>query len=91
MKMGMSVQDAVNEAMSDMRDLRDPYAAHINLIAMDADGNVAGSSYRCQNILKKKPHSLFKKHSFATTGSGQHKKRKVKARFVFAGPRRCSV
>jgi hypothetical protein len=61
MKMGMSVQDAVNEAMSDMRDLRDPYAAHINLIAMDADGNVAGSSYRCQNILKTNP-TLFSKN-----------------------------
>ena len=61
MKMGMSVQDAVNEAMSDMRDLRDPYAAHINLIAMDADGNVAGSSYRCQKILKKPP-TLFSKN-----------------------------
>jgi isoaspartyl peptidase/L-asparaginase-like protein (Ntn-hydrolase superfamily) len=46
MKMGMSVSDAVDEAMADMRDLKDPYAAHINLIAVDKDGNYAGASYR---------------------------------------------
>ena len=46
MKIGMSVQSAVREAMADMRDLRDPYVAHINLIAMDAEGNHAGCSYR---------------------------------------------
>ena len=42
----MSVSDAVDEAMADMRDLKDPYAAHINLIAVDKDGNYAGASYR---------------------------------------------
>jgi isoaspartyl peptidase/L-asparaginase-like protein (Ntn-hydrolase superfamily) len=46
MKMGMGVGEAVQEAMADMRDLKDPYVAHINLIAMDAKGNHAGCSYR---------------------------------------------
>ena len=46
MKMGMSVKEAVEEAMSDLRDLRDPYSAHINLIAVDKAGNYAGMSYR---------------------------------------------
>lgn len=46
MKMGMSVSEAVDETMADMRHLRDPYSAHINLIAVDKKGNYAGASYR---------------------------------------------
>ena len=42
----VSVKEAVEEAMSDLRDLRDPYSAHINLIAVDKAGNYAGMSYR---------------------------------------------
>jgi hypothetical protein len=51
MKMGMSVSEAVNEAMADMRDLKDPYAAHINLIVRCValrDGNHA-SMHECNN------------------------------------------
>ena len=46
----MSVQEAAAEAMADMRALEDPYVAHINLIAMDKDGNTAGASYRPEKL-----------------------------------------
>lgn len=46
MKMGMDLNRAVREAMRDLRDLNDPYADHIAMIAIDRDGKHAGYAYR---------------------------------------------
>jgi beta-aspartyl-peptidase (threonine type) len=50
MKMGMGVREAVKEAVSDLLDLRDPYSAHINIIALDKDGQHAGCSFRPEKM-----------------------------------------
>ena len=46
MKMGLGVTDAVREVVNDLLDLKDPYVAHINIIALDRQGNHAGCSFR---------------------------------------------
>lgn len=47
MKMGMSLDEALTRAMQDLGDLVDPYAERLNvmnIVAMDADGNVQAAS-----------------------------------------------
>lgn len=51
MKMGMSVEEAVVEAMNDFRALQDPYAGGINVRAIDRDGRPAGASNRQDRFL----------------------------------------
>ena len=46
MKMGMRVEAALAEAMVDLRALDDPYAAGMNIVAMDRDGNPAAATNR---------------------------------------------
>ena len=46
MKMGMKVAEATCEALEDLRDLDDPYADHIALIAIDRQGNHVGYAHR---------------------------------------------
>ena len=46
MKMGMSLTEAVSEALSDLRDLDDPLVDHIAIIGLDADGNHVGLTHR---------------------------------------------
>jgi beta-aspartyl-peptidase (threonine type) len=46
MKMGMTVSQAICEALKDLRDLQDPYVDQIALIALDRSGEHAGYSYR---------------------------------------------
>lgn len=51
MKMGMSVEEAVVEAMNDFKALQDPYAGGINIRAMDREGRLAGASNRKDHFL----------------------------------------
>ncbi len=46
MKMGLDLAPAVKEALRDLRDLRDPYADHIAVIAMDRSGAHVGYAHR---------------------------------------------
>jgi beta-aspartyl-peptidase (threonine type) len=46
LKMGWSLADALQGALKDLRDLRDPYVEHIALIGLDASGRHAGYSHR---------------------------------------------
>ena len=46
MKMGMDLEEAVKEALFDLRDLDDPYTDHIAMIALDRRGHHAGYAHR---------------------------------------------
>ena len=46
MKMGMDLEGALKEALSDLRDLDDPYTDHIAMIALDRTGHHAGYAHR---------------------------------------------
>jgi len=46
MKMGMRLEAALAEAMVDLRALDDPYAAGMNIVALDRDGNPAAATNR---------------------------------------------
>lgn len=46
MKMGMDLEGALKEALLDLRDLDDPYADHIAMIALDRAGHHAGYAHR---------------------------------------------
>ncbi len=46
MKMGMRIEPALAEAMVDLRALDDPYAAGMNIVALDRDGNPAAATNR---------------------------------------------
>ena len=45
-KMGMSLPEAVKEALRDLKNLHDPYTDHIAMIALDRDGNHTGYAQR---------------------------------------------
>lgn len=51
MKMGANVEEACIEAMEDFRALQDPYAAGINIRAIDCEGKPAGASNRKEKYL----------------------------------------
>jgi isoaspartyl peptidase/L-asparaginase-like protein (Ntn-hydrolase superfamily) len=44
--MGQSLPEALQEALKDLRDLRDPYVDHIAMIGLDRTGRHAGCSHR---------------------------------------------
>jgi beta-aspartyl-peptidase (threonine type) len=44
MRFGMSVTEALEQAMIDLRHLDDPYRSEMNIIALDKDGNPAAAS-----------------------------------------------
>jgi len=44
MRFGMSVEDALKQAMLDLRQLDDPYRSEMNIIALDRDGKPAAAS-----------------------------------------------
>lgn len=46
LKMGLTLPEAVQEALRDLRDLRDPYVRHIALIAIGRSGTPVGYSHR---------------------------------------------
>ena len=46
MKMGMRVEAALAEAMVDLRALDDPYAAGMNIVALNRDGQPAAATNR---------------------------------------------
>jgi beta-aspartyl-peptidase (threonine type) len=51
MRLGATVEEACTEAMQDFRALQDPYAAGINIRAMDRNGQPAGASNRRDKYL----------------------------------------
>jgi len=46
MKMGMRIEAALAEAMVDLQSLEDPYAAGMNIVALDRDGRPAAATNR---------------------------------------------
>ena len=44
MRFGMSLDEALRQAMKDLEHLDDPYASEMNIVAMDKDGNVGAAS-----------------------------------------------
>jgi len=44
MRFGMSVDDAIRQALLDLAALDDPYASEMNIIAIDRDGRPAAAS-----------------------------------------------
>jgi beta-aspartyl-peptidase (threonine type) len=44
MRFGMSLEDALHQAMKDLEHLDDPYASEMNIIAMDKDGHPGAAS-----------------------------------------------
>lgn len=44
MRFGMSLEDALHQAMKDLEHLDDPYASEMNILAMDRDGNPGAAS-----------------------------------------------
>lgn len=44
MRFGMSLDEALHQAMKDLEQLDDPYASEMNIIAMDRDGNHSAAS-----------------------------------------------
>jgi beta-aspartyl-peptidase (threonine type) len=44
MRFGMSLEDALCQAMNDLSHLDDPYKSEMNIIALDRDGNPGGAS-----------------------------------------------
>ncbi|HWV23088.1 MAG TPA: N(4)-(beta-N-acetylglucosaminyl)-L-asparaginase [Thermomicrobiales bacterium] len=44
MRFGMSMEDALQQAMKDLEHLDDPYASEMNILAMDKDGNPGAAS-----------------------------------------------
>ncbi|MCC6792594.1 MAG: N(4)-(beta-N-acetylglucosaminyl)-L-asparaginase [Thermomicrobiales bacterium] len=44
LRFGMSLDDALRQAMLDLRQLDDPYASEMNIIAIDKDGNPSAAS-----------------------------------------------
>jgi beta-aspartyl-peptidase (threonine type) len=44
MKMGMSLDDALREAMNDLKSLGGPWVSRMNIIALDRDGNPSAAS-----------------------------------------------
>jgi beta-aspartyl-peptidase (threonine type) len=44
MRFGMSLEEALRTAMTDLEALDDPYASEMNIVAMDKDGNPAAAS-----------------------------------------------
>jgi beta-aspartyl-peptidase (threonine type) len=44
MRFGMSLEEALYQAMKDLEQLDDPYASEMNIIAMDHEGNVGAAS-----------------------------------------------
>lgn len=44
MRFGMSLEEALHQAMKDLEALDDPYASEMNIVAMDKDGNHAAAS-----------------------------------------------
>lgn len=44
MRFGMSIDDALEQAMNDLKHLDDPYASEMNIIALDSDGNPGAAS-----------------------------------------------
>jgi hypothetical protein len=46
MKMGMSVSEATQEALKDLRDLQDAFVNHIAIIAVNRAGEHVGYSHR---------------------------------------------
>jgi beta-aspartyl-peptidase (threonine type) len=44
MRFGMSLEDALHQAMKDLEQLDDPYASEMNIIAMDKDGRYSAAS-----------------------------------------------
>lgn len=44
MRFGMSLDEALRQAMKDLESLDDPFASEMNIVAMDKDGNVGAAS-----------------------------------------------
>jgi L-asparaginase / beta-aspartyl-peptidase len=44
MRFGMSLEEAMRQAMTDLQHLDDPYASEMNIVAMDKDGNPGAAS-----------------------------------------------
>ena len=44
MRFGMSIEEALQQAMVDLNQLDDPFASEMNILAMDKDGNPGGAS-----------------------------------------------
>jgi beta-aspartyl-peptidase (threonine type) len=44
MRFGMSLDDALRQAMKDLEQLDDPYASEMNIVALDKDGNPGAAS-----------------------------------------------
>ncbi len=44
MRFGMSLEEALHQAMKDLEALDDPYASEMNIVAMDKDGNHSAAS-----------------------------------------------
>lgn len=44
MRFGMSLEEALRQAMQDLNALDDPFASEMNILAMDKDGNPGGAS-----------------------------------------------
>lgn len=44
MRFGMSLQEALHQAMKDLEHLDDPYASEMNIVALDRDGNPGAAS-----------------------------------------------
>ena len=44
LRFGMSLEEALRQAMIDLRALDDPYASEMNIVAITADGNHGGAS-----------------------------------------------
>ena len=44
LRFGMTLDEALRQAMLDLRDLDDPYASDMNIVALDKDGNHAGAA-----------------------------------------------
>ena len=46
MKMGLSLEEALREAMGDLAQLDDPYFGWVDIIALSADGETAGATWK---------------------------------------------
>ncbi|HET9661961.1 MAG TPA: N(4)-(beta-N-acetylglucosaminyl)-L-asparaginase [Thermomicrobiales bacterium] len=44
MRFGMSLDDALRQAMADLKQLDDPFASEMNIVGLDKDGNPGGAS-----------------------------------------------
>jgi beta-aspartyl-peptidase (threonine type) len=67
LKMGMSLPEALREALRDLRDLHDPYVEHIALIGLDRFGAHAGYSHRRNELYVYMTDSMTAPEEIAST------------------------